>query len=195
MSATIAALIGAILSFAGAMLGIWFKSTGLKQELQQARGGLELQLHQARSGLELQLEQAHNDLKLQLRDGSINLEQSIDAQASDLKQQLTFEGKRDKRPIYAAALAALKKFEIADTDDNDTAARVAVGEVALVAPRHIWDAAEATLDPLCRMPATSADRASRFKDSWNQMVQAMRIDLGVSDPWQPAAANPPTLGG
>jgi hypothetical protein len=173
MGAVIAALIGSVLSFAGAMAGVWIKSRNLKQQLQEAHNDLELQL-----------QQAHNDL-----------ERSIDAQASDLKRQLTFEGKRDKRTIYAAALAALKKFEIADTDDNETAARVAVSGVALVASHHVWKAAQSTLETLCRSPGTSTDRASRFKDSWNQLVQAMRTELGVTDPWQLEALNPPTLDG
>ena len=173
MWAIIAALVGSALSFVGAMLGVRIKSRDLK----------------------LQLQQAHNDLRLQLHDESSDLERSINAQASDLKQQLTFEGKRDKRTIYAAALAALKKLEITDTDDNETAARVAVSGVALVAPYHVWEAAKSTLDPLCRGPGTSTDRVSGFRDSWNQMVQAMRTDLGVNAPWQPATPNPPALDG
>jgi hypothetical protein len=184
MWAIIAALVGSALSFVGAMLGVRIKSRDLK-----------LQLQQAHNDLRLQLEQAHNDLRLQLHDESSDLERSINAQASDLKQQLTFEGKRDKRTIYAAALAALKKLEITDTDDNETAARVAVSGVALVAPYHVWEAAKSTLDPLCRGPGTSTDRVSGFRDSWNQMVQAMRTDLGVNAPWQPATPNPPALDG
>jgi hypothetical protein len=180
----IAAFFGSALSFVGAMWGVRIRSSDLKQQLQGAR-----------TDLELQLQQAHSDLKLQLRDESNNLEQSIYAQASDLKQQLTFEGKRDKRTIYAAALAALKKLEITDTDDNETAARVAVSGVALVAPYHVWEAARSTLDPLCRGPGTSTDRSTPFRDSWNQMVQAMRTDLGVNDPWQPATTNPPAPDG
>jgi hypothetical protein len=173
MWAVIVAFVAPVLSFAGAMWGVRIKSRDLKQ----------------------QLEQAHSDLKLQLQGESINLERSIKAQASDLKQQLTFEGKQDKRTIYAAALAALKKFEIEGTDDNETAARVAVSGVALVAPHHVWKAAQSTLDALCHRPGTSTGRASRFRDSWNQMVQAMRTDLNVNDPWQPAAPNPLTLDG
>ena len=165
MWAVIVAFVASVLSFVGAMWGVRIKSEDLKQQLQLA----------------------HKDLTLQLQDDSSNLERSIDAQARDLKQQLTFEGKRDKRTIYAAALAALKKFEIADTDDNETAARVAVSTVALVARHHVWKAAQSTLEALCRRTGTSTDRVSRFRDSWNQMVRAMRTDLDVNDPWQPAA--------
>jgi hypothetical protein len=39
------------------------------------------------------------------------------------------------------------------------------------------------------------ERVSRFGDSWIQLVQAMRTDLGVTDQWQPEALNPPTLDG
>ena len=164
MWAVIVAVFAPILSFAGAIWGVWVKSRDLKQQLQQA----------------------HSDLKLQLQDESINLQQSINAQASDLKQQLTFEGKQDKRTIYAAALAALKKFEIEGTDDNETAARVAVSGVALVAPHHVWKAAQSTLDSLCHRSGTSTDHASRLTDSLNRMVQAMRTDLDVNDPPWPA---------
>jgi hypothetical protein len=90
-------------------------------------------------------------------------------------------------------VAAVKKFEIADTDGNETAARVAVSGVALVAPHHVWKAAQSTLDALCHSSVTSTDRASRFRGSWDQMVQAMRTDLGVSEPWEPEAPNPPAL--
>jgi hypothetical protein len=158
MWAIIVALSSAVLSFAGAMWGVQINSKDLKQRLYQA----------------------HSDLKLQLQDESSNFERSINAQAGDLMQQLTFEGMRDKRTIYAAALAALKRFDIAGTDENETAARVAVSGVALVAPYHVWEAAKSTLDPLCRGPGTSTDRVSGFRDSWNQMVQAMRTDLGVN---------------
>jgi hypothetical protein len=92
-------------------------------------------------------------------------------------------------------LAALKKLEIDGTDDNEIAARVAVSEVALVAQHHVWKTAQSTLDALCHSPGVSAERTSRFGDSWNQMVRAMRIDLGVNAPWQPATTNPPTPGG
>lgn len=173
MWAVIVAFLAAVLSFAGAMWGVRIQSRNLKE----------------------QLHQAHMDLKLQLEGESINLERSINAQASDLKQQLTFEGKRDKRTIYAAAVAALKKFEIADNDDNETAARVTVSGVALVAPHHVWEAAQATLETLCSWPGTSTDRASRFRDSEDQMVQAMRTDLDVNEPWQTAVPNSPTVDG
>lgn len=93
--------------------------------------------------------------------------------------------------MYTAALAALKKFEIDGTDDNETAARVAVSGVALVAQHHVWKTAQSTLEALCRSPRTTADSTSRFIGSWNQMVQAMRTDVGVNDPWQPATTNPP----
>ena len=92
-------------------------------------------------------------------------------------------------------MAASKKFEIADTDDNETAARVTVSGVALVAPHHVWEAAQATLETLCSWRGTSTDRASQFRDSWDHMVQAMRTDLDVNDPWQPAVPNSPTLDG
>jgi hypothetical protein len=173
MLAIMVAIIGAAGSFAGAMFGAWFQSRDMKQRLQQAH-----------SDLELQLEQAHGDLKLQLQEESSNLGRSVNAQASDLMQQLTFEGKRDKRIIYAAAVAALKRFDIAGTDENETAARVAVSGVALVAPHHVWKAAQSTLDSLCGGPGVSADRTSRFRASFDQMVQAMRTDLGVSEPWR-----------
>jgi hypothetical protein len=184
MWAVIAAFFGAVLSFAGAVWGVRVRSSDLK-----------LQLQLAHDGLEQQLRQAHDGLEQQLHEESENLERSISAQAMDLKQQLTFEGARDKRTIYAAALAALKKFEIDGTDDNETAARVAVSGVALVARQQVSEAAQLTLEALCRSPGGSAGRASRFGDSWNQMVRTMRIDLGVNEPWQPATTNPPTPGG
>lgn len=135
------------------------------------------------------------NLKRQLQQAHDNLKQSIDAQATALKQQLAFEGKRDKRTIYAAALATLKKFEIDKTNDNETAARVAVWGVALVAQPDVWKTAQSLLEALCRMPGTSTDRASQFRDLSNRMVRAMRTDLGVNDPWQPAAPNSPTWDG
>jgi hypothetical protein len=98
----------------------------------------------------------------------------------DLTQQLTFEGIRDKRVIYATALAALKKYEIARTEQNETAARIAIGAVALVAQRPVWETARNTLELLCDQPG------SAFIASWDQMVQAMRTDLGVKEPWEPA---------
>ena len=173
MWTVIAAFFGAVLSFAGAMVGVWIKGKDLKDQLHQAHSNLVLQLHRESS----------------------NLEQTINAQASDLRQRLTFEGERDKRTIYAAALAALKKFEIAATDDSETTARVAVAGVLLVAPPDVCKAAESTLEVFCGRPETSADRASRVRDSWNQMVHAMREDLGVNDPFQPPTPNSPTLDG
>lgn len=95
----------------------------------------------------------------------------------DLIEQLHFEGKRDKRTIYAAALAALKKFEIERTADTEITARIAVAAVELVAPYNVWDAAHMLLTQVCRtvtMPTESA---------LGDMVRAMREDLGVKEPW------------
>jgi hypothetical protein len=87
MWAATVGLIGALLSFVGAMLGVRIKSKDLKQQLEQAHGDLELKL-----------QEAHSDLKLQLLEAPGDLERSIDAQANDLRQQLTFEGKGTSGP-------------------------------------------------------------------------------------------------
>jgi len=65
----------------------------------------------------------------------------------DATEQLTFEGKRDKRTIYAAALAALRKFEMEPTADSEATARIAVGAVELVGPYEVWEPAHAVLTP------------------------------------------------
>jgi hypothetical protein len=96
----------------------------------------------------------------------------------DLREQLSFEGKRDKRDIYAAALAALKKFEIQRATDTETTARIAVAAVELVAPYHVWDAAYGLLMHACREVTMPTDSA------WADMVRAMREDLGVKEPWK-----------
>jgi hypothetical protein len=96
----------------------------------------------------------------------------------DLIEQLSFEGKRDKRGIYAAALAALKKFEIERTADTETTARIAVAAVELVAPYHVWYAAHVLLTQVCHAVSMPTDSA------WGDMVRAMREDLGVKEPWK-----------
>jgi hypothetical protein len=101
-----------------------------------------------------------------------------------LHRQLSFEGDRDKRQIYASTLAALKKYEIEPSAETETAARVAVSEVALVARHHVWSAAEDEFANLLPVPGEKdSDRSARCRQAWDRMVRVMRADIGVSEEW------------
>lgn len=106
-----------------------------------------------------------------------DLRRTIKAQASNLKDQLTFQGKRDIRTIYAYALAALKKYETERNGGNITAAREAVSAVALVEPddSHVYEDAQSMLHALYNNPGEPID-----SHSWDQLVKAMRADLHLA---------------
>lgn len=108
-----------------------------------------------------------------------DLKRTIKAQASTLKEQFAFQGKRDIRTIYAHALAALKKFETERTDDNKTAAREAVSAVALVEPddSRVYEDAQSMLHTLYDNPGEPID-----SHLWDQLVKAMRADLHLASP-------------
>jgi hypothetical protein len=93
-------------------------------------------------------------------------------------------GDRDKRVIYASTLAALKKYEIEPSAENETAARVAVSEVALVARHHVWSAAQDEFANLVPVSGEKdSERSARCRLAWDRMVRVMRSDLGVSEEW------------
>jgi hypothetical protein len=96
---------------------------------------------------------------------------------TDQTRQLTFQGRQDRRVIYAAALAALRKYSIEHTEDCETTARIAVGVVELVAPYKVWWPTHVVLNEMC-LDAALHDKA------WERMVQQMRDDLGVKGAWQ-----------
>jgi hypothetical protein len=102
------------------------------------------------------------------------------AQASDLRQQLTFESKQDKRRIYAATLACLEALSIAKDDPEHDAkerAELAVGEVRLIASTRVQGAARSALRAVLD---TSGDQVD-FKSAHAALLEAMREDLGVVD--------------
>jgi hypothetical protein len=99
---------------------------------------------------------------------------------ADQTRQLTFQGRQDMRVIYAAAVAALRKYSMEHTEDCETTARIAVGTVELVAPYEVWWPTHVVLTQMCH-DAAPADEA------WERMVQQMRDDLGAKDPWQPTS--------
>ena len=92
-------------------------------------------------------------------------------------------------------MAASKKFEIADTDDNETAARVTVSGAALVDTasrlgrlhRQRWNTSQLARD-LNRPRLTIQGLVGSYG-------AGQRTDLDVNDPWQPAVPNSPTLDG
>ena len=92
----------------------------------------------------------------------------------DQNKQLKFQGAQDKRTVYAAALAALRRYSIERGEDTETAARIAVATVELVAPDEVFKPAHVVLTEMC--DAKSGDRA------WSDMVQRMREDLGADPP-------------
>jgi hypothetical protein len=100
-------------------------------------------------------------------------------------EQLVFQGRQDKRVIYAAALAALRKYSIEHTEAFETTARIAVGAVELVAPNKVWWPTHVVLTQMCT-DAAPADKAWERDEAWERMVQQMRDDLG----WRPTSPEP-----
>ena len=103
----------------------------------------------------------------------------------DLLKQLLFQGREDKRVIYASALAALRKYSIEHTEAFETTARIAVGAVELVAPNKVWWPTHVVLTQMCT-DAVPADKAGEREKAWERMVQQMREDLG----WPPTSPEP-----
>ncbi len=103
----------------------------------------------------------------------------------DLLKQLVFQGRQDKRVIYAAALAALRKYSIEHTEAFETTARIAVGAVELVAPDEVWWPTHVVLTQMCT-DAAPADKAWERDEAWQRMVQQMRDDLG----WRTTSPEP-----
>jgi hypothetical protein len=103
----------------------------------------------------------------------------------DLLRQLVFQGRQDKRVIYAAALAALRKYSIEHTEAFETTARIAVSAVELVAPKEVWRPTHVVLEQMCTDTAP-ADKAGERNKAWERMVQQMRDDLG----WRPTSPEP-----
>ena len=97
---------------------------------------------------------------------------------TDQTRQLTFQGRQDMRVIYAAAVAALRKYSMEHTEDCETTARIAVGAVELVASYEVWWSTHVVLTQMCHN-AAPADKA------WERMVQQMRDDLGAKGAWRP----------
>ena len=107
------------------------------------------------------------------------------AQASNLRQHFVFEARQDKRRIYAAALAALETLNMAKdstTDDpehsaKETAAGLAIGEVRLIAPHEVGDAARSALHAVLG----TSDAPVDFHSAHAALLQSMRNDLGEAD--------------
>ena len=102
---------------------------------------------------------------------------------TDQNRQLMFQGRQDRRVIYASALAALRKYSIQHTEDCETTARIAVSAVELVAPHEVWWPTHVVLTQMCN-DAAPADKA------WERMVQQMREDLGAEAPRRPISLEP-----
>ena len=69
----------------------------------------------------------------------------------DQNKQLKFQGAQDKRTVYAAALAALRKYSIERGEHTETAARIAVATVELVAPDEVFKPAHVVLTEMCEV--------------------------------------------
>lgn len=107
------------------------------------------------------------------------------AQATNLHQQIVFEARRDRRRVYAAALAALETVHMAResaTDDPDsrmqgTAAGLAVSAVRLVAPYDVGDAAREALHAVLGRSDARVD----FHSAHAELLKRMRNDIGRAD--------------
>ena len=129
--------------------------------------------------LKVQVGNSRKTLEESISAQNKGLQESISSQTSQLRDEFRFEGRRDRREIYAAALAALKKFETETerTQEAETTARIAVGAVELVARPDVRKAACDLLEQICINP----EGTGPLGGLWDQMLYLMRKDIGVDE--------------